>query len=114
MHILTLNAGSSTLKFALFEEGSPPVRVLGQTLEVAARDESRDTSRVDDVLERLAPFGGLDNVSAVGHRIVHGGPSFHTPTRIDEPMLAELRKLSALDPDHLPAEVAIVEAVRRR
>jgi acetate kinase len=113
MHILTLNAGSSTLKFALFKEGSPPVRVLGQTLEVAASDTSRDTSPVDAVLERLAPFGGLEQVTAVGHRIVHGGPSFQRPTRIDDPMLAELRKLSALDPDHLPAEIAMVEAVRR-
>jgi acetate kinase len=108
MNILTLNAGSSTLKFGLFGEGSPAVRLAAGTVELAPGK----APTMDPVLERLSPFGGLREVAAVGHRIVHGGSSFDRPTRIDDGMLAKLRDLCSLDPDHLPGEIAIIETAR--
>jgi acetate kinase len=108
MRILTLNAGSSSLKLALFEEGSPPARTLGETMDRVPGD----AIPLEAVLERLSRFGGLREVAAVGHRIVHGGPFFDRSRRIDDEVLARLRELCALDPDHMPVEVAIIDAVR--
>jgi acetate kinase len=104
MRILTLNAGSSSLKLALFEEGSPPARAFGETIELSHGGASAPEAAV----ERLSR-GGID---AVGHRIVHGGPSFDRSTRIDDAVLGKLRELRALDPDHMPVGVAIIDAVR--
>jgi acetate kinase len=93
--ILAINAGSSTLKWAVFAGGQ---RLEGGTLP--AGDSSR-------ALDRL---GG---VHAVGHRIVHGGRNAG-PRRIDAALLAELRDLAPLDPDHMPAALALVDAVQSR
>jgi acetate kinase len=112
-HVLTLNAGSSSLKFALFASGSPARRVLSGHVERIAI--GADPQRALDVtLEKIASHGGLGAVDAVGHRIVHGGPDIDGPRPITSGLLDELRRLSALDPDHLPAEIALVEAVRAR
>jgi acetate kinase len=113
-HVLTLNAGSSSLKFALFASGSPPRRIFVDSVErigAAADDHAR---ALDVALSRLDGHGGLASVSAVGHRIVHGGPRFDGPRLLSPEVLAELRDLTPLDPDHLPAEIAIVEGMRAR
>src|SRR5580704_2720283 len=108
MNVLALNAGSSTLKFGLFEKGSPAVRLAAGTVELPPGK----APTMEVILERLERFGGLREVAAVGHRIVHGGSSFDRPTHIDEGVLAKLRDLCSLDPDHLPGEIAIIEAAR--
>jgi acetate kinase len=53
-------------------------------------------------------------LTAVGHRIVHGGPKYWQPQRITPEMLAELRSLSPFDPEHLPEEIELAEAFHRR
>ncbi len=54
------------------------------------------------------------NLGAVGHRIVHGGPRYSAPQRLDAQMIAALRQLSPYDPDHLPQELQLAEAFQRR
>jgi acetate kinase len=98
---IVLNAGSSSLKFGLFERNA----------RIASGSADRSLGAA---LERLEPHGGLTGVVAVGHRIVHGGSDFVRPTRLDPDALEKLRRLEPLDPDHLPAELAIVQAVRAR
>jgi acetate kinase len=51
-------------------------------------------------------------VAAVGHRIVHGGARYHEPTPITPQMLDDLRAISPFDPEHLPTEIALIEAFR--
>ena len=51
---------------------------------------------------------------AVGHRVVHGGPGYDRPHWIDRKMIDELRKLSSFDPEHLPAELALIEDFHTR
>jgi len=111
--ILTLNAGSSSLKFAVFSQGGSPALVtrgasgrMGPGPDDAAR-------ALATVVDGLSSRGGLASVAAVGHRVVHGGATFAAPVRIDDAVLAELRRLEPLDPDHLPAAIAIIEAVQR-
>src|SRR5215207_3540321 len=107
--LLTLNAGSSSLKFAIYEAAAGlPLRLSGQVSGLGATpglrvragpdvlaDESwADTRGLDAVLERT--FGWLDEVGwsegvrAVGHRIVHGGLEFREPTALRAAVLQRL------------------------
>ena len=106
--ILVLNAGSSSLKFALFEGG----RIAGDTIDRIPPGGQQGA--LVRVLDGLEPHGGIARVAAIGHRLVHGGSSFTAPTILDDHVLAELHRLAQLDPDHLPAEIALVEALRAR
>ncbi len=97
VNILVLNAGSSTLKFRLVPAG--PAGVV----------EGDAGQAVGHVLERLRD----KEISAVGHRVVHGGTRFRAPVRVDDAVLDALRELSELAPLHNPAAVAGIEAARR-
>lgn len=132
--ILTLNGGSSSIKFAQFEAGDALTRILeGQidwigapeaSLQVTGLDPmdtfSRPvsapdyTSAVDVLMDWLEARGGADGLTAVGHRVVHGGPHYWEPQRITAEMLAELQRLSPLDPAHLPGEILLAQAIQRR
>jgi acetate kinase len=112
--VLTLNAGSSSLKYALFETRNDArishERVASGTLERA----TSDSSALDDILRIVDDHGGLSRLAAVGHRIVHGGQRFEHSEIVDDHVIAELKKLSTLDPDHMPAEISILEAMHAR
>src|SRR5205085_342668 len=69
---------------------------------------------LDRALAKLEEKGGLAALGGVGHRMVHGGPRFDGPRRVTDDVLAELRRLATLDPDHLPGAIAIVDALRAR
>jgi acetate kinase len=132
--ILTINGGSSSIKFALFEPGDSPRRILaggieriglpGATLRVkgsneadnftqpiAAPDHEAAVSALMDWLEKRI---GADALGAIGHRIVHGGPKYYQPQRMTAEMVQELRRLSPFDPDHMPEEILLAETLRRR
>jgi len=101
--VLTVNGGSSSIKFAIFDAGDPPRRIRGGTVE---RVQSSDMA-----VEQL---GDLAGVTAVGHRVVHGGPNHFDPCRVTPELLADLRAAVPLDPNHLPAEIRLIEAVAAR
>ena len=103
--VLTVNGGSSSVKFALYEPGNPPHCVYRGSVERA------DGTDWLDALER---DGHLKGLAAVGHRVVHGGPLHDRAVGVTPQLLSELRPLFLLDPDHLPAEVAIIDAIGRR
>ncbi|MEP6672559.1 MAG: acetate/propionate family kinase [Chthoniobacter sp.] len=132
--VLTINGGSSSIKFALFEVGDALGRILeggieriGQpdaTLrmkgERAADNYSRPvkapdhTAAVDALMDGIEERSGREAFVAVGHRVVHGGPKYHEPVRITPEMVAELRELSPFDPEHLPEEILLTEAFHHR
>ena len=64
-----------------------------------------------DWLERSVGFAAI---TAIGHRIVHGGSHYYRPERVTDKMIEELRKISFYDPDHLPGEIELIEAFRNR
>jgi len=72
------------------------------------------TAAVAVLLHWLEEHRGQEALSAVGHRVVHGGPKYSEPQRITPEMVEELRRLSPFDPEHLPEEIALVEAFGRR
>ncbi len=65
------------------------------------------------LLERLEQRHSLASIGVVGHRIVHGGPRLDRATLVTSEVVAELHRWSALDPEHLPAALSIVEAMGR-
>jgi acetate kinase len=125
--VLVLNAGSSSLKFAVYEPAGPTRRAGGKVDRLGRPDGTitwddgtnepfpadRD-SAAEKFLERLASRVTIDALAAVGHRVVHGGPRYDRPTRIDDTLLAELRKLVPFDPEHLPLTIALIEAIQRK
>lgn len=123
--ILTINGGSSSIKFAVFDGER---RVLGGNIEriglpgtvltsSAGRAEIGATSHRDaagQLIEWLAKKIELNSIAGVGHRVVHGGTAFTEHQKISDAMIAELRKIQALDLAHLPAEIALIEIFRER
>jgi acetate kinase len=132
--ILTINGGSSSIKFALFEAGAPLRRMLEGGIEriglpeaalrVKGLSEEDNFSRSVTAPDHTAAAGALMDwieerlgrvaPSAVGHRVVHGGPKHSDPQLITEEMVEELRQLRPFDPEHLPEEIQLTEAFHRR
>jgi acetate kinase len=132
--ILTLNAGSSSLKFATFDvakQSEPDLLASGQIEGIGASakgsvttalgettelDFERPLASVDHtaaigaILNWLKKAGYDSSVAAVGHRIVHGGPNYAEPVLIDDATLAKLKALVPLAPLHQPHNIAGVEA----
>jgi acetate kinase len=101
--VLTINGGSSSLKYALFSGGDPPARITGGKFERVV-DHAQC---IPAVLEAV----GTCEVRAVAHRIVHGGPRYFHPAPVNESMLRDLRSLQDFVPEHLPAEIKLIEAL---
>lgn len=131
--ILTLNGGSSSIKFALFEVGDSLHRLLEGGIERIGFQESilrvTGVNSADNVTRSvMAPDHtaavavlmdwieerGHDSLSAVGHRVVHGGPNYSEPQLITAEMINALHQLSPLDPEHLPEEILLIEGFQRR
>lgn len=126
--LLVLNAGSSSIKFAVYTNDRPPVnRWRGETdglggtrarLRVhnaegeLVTDEALKDSDHRSALERLFDWldetVGYEHLLAVGHRVVHGGMDFHAPVRLTEDNVARLEELTSLAPLHQPHNLAPV------
>ena len=131
--ILTINAGSSSIRFAVYEAGETPRRRLDGKIDRIGLSGTNlivnDPAGKPQVLRRLsaADHGtALDflldwleaqpvfaSVKAAGHRVVHG-MKHAEPERVTPKLLAELRRITPYAPDHLPREIALIEAFLRR
>jgi acetate kinase len=114
--VLTINGGSSSIKFALFTADETPHRLLSGTVERVGLpggppDYEHAVARMFDQLDERF---GLAGVAAAGHRVVHGGPRYSQPETITQEVVDELRRIIPLDPLHLPGEIELIEALRRR
>lgn len=134
MRILTINGGSSSIRFALFEAGSALERILGGQIERIGLPEavfkakglqpSDNFSRPIKAPDHKAAVGALldwieenvggEKLGAVGHRIVHGGPKYSEAQIITSEMAEELTRLKPFDPEHLPEEILLTEAFQQR
>ncbi|MGB5397513.1 MAG: acetate/propionate family kinase [Gammaproteobacteria bacterium] len=130
--MLTINGGSSSIKFALYQAGEPMQRILAgkidriglpaTTLSFAEKNQSQQISRnisasdyssaVDFLLDWFAQRIDFSTVSAVGHRVVHG-MRYTESQFISQSVLDELHRISSYDPQHLPAEIELIEKFRQ-
>ncbi|MCF1183368.1 acetate kinase [Marichromatium gracile] len=138
MKVLVLNSGSSSIKYQLFRSedwtaiASGMVARIGETegemrLEwldadgVMQRDQNdlavpSHQEGIDFIVETLQSHGVLGDVSelsAIGHRVVHGGPHFKHPVIVDADVLAELHEVIPLAPLHNPGHLAGIEVARK-
>ncbi len=128
--ILALNAGSSSLKFAVFATDDANRRILAGALArigtpdgtLSLHGATTETQHVDlpdhaaawhELTTILGARLDVATMSAVGHRIVHGGPSYSGPVRITPAVEDALRTLIPLAPEHLPQALDAIDAVRR-
>ena len=132
-HILTINGGSSSIKFVLYQTGEPLERKLSgkvdriglsgtkltfrdptgthpDNLSFAAVDHQ---SAANNLLDWLEAQPGFASIQAVGHRVVHG-MTHSEPELVTPELLDELHRISPYDPEHLPAAIELIEAFRRR
>jgi acetate kinase len=132
--VLVLNAGSSSLKFSLYRDGTGPPTLLcrGQVAQLAGGVEMRVSDCADvQLLQQQLPADGdpadwpvllltwIDQVypdlplGAAAHRVVHGGARYSTPVRIDADVLLELHRLVPLAPLHQPHALAAIATLMR-
>ncbi|WP_027093599.1 acetate kinase [Cohnella thermotolerans] len=134
MNVLVINSGSSSLKYQLYDMSNESVLASGRverigmessilTHEVEGQAEVREVSEILEhtmavrkVLDMLThrKFGVLrtiEDIQAVGHRIVHGGESFRESVLVDADVKLEIRKLFDLAPLHNPAHMMGIAAV---
>jgi acetate kinase len=129
--VLAINGGSSSIRFAVYQAGGTrllsgkidriglkgttfaaedPAAQTRATRRLAAADPGAAAAFLLAWLEAQPVFA---SIRAVGHRVVHG-MRHARPERITPRLLAELRRLTPYDPDHLPGEIALIEAFGRR
>ncbi|WP_424820693.1 acetate/propionate family kinase [Salinisphaera sp.] len=137
MSYLVVNAGSSSLKMALFAASAPsdalqrclgasvdyhdmPARLRLRAADGRLLDErelptgcDRLTAAVTHVLAECDRIPGAGTLTAAGHRVVHGGTRFTAPVRIDPDRLAEMDALTPLAPQHQPHNLAGVRTIAR-
>ena len=132
MKIMSVNAGSSSLKFSLFEMETNELIASGYFEKVTLSgsffnikyngeniyeeiDMPNHTIAVQIMLDRLVKLdivSSLDEIEAVGHRIVHGGDKYNKSVIIDDEVLADIERFSELAPLHNPAHVLGIKAVK--
>jgi acetate kinase len=135
MHrLLALNAGSSSIKFALYEteaqreprsivrglldDRKRPATISVKTAageHVAERilpDAASQHQEIDCLIASIADYLGPGGLFGIGHRIVHGGLAFSGPTLIDDSVLSDLEDLTSLAPLHQPRSLEAVYALR--
>jgi acetate kinase len=133
--VLTLNGGSSSIRFAFYDARDSSTQLLAgkidriglsdTTLTVDEIDRGKRTqakskleaanhqSAVDYLMNWFAARPLFAKVAAVGHRVVHG--MMHSnPERVTPELLAELKRITPYDPEHLPREIELIETVSGR
>ncbi len=134
MSILVINAGSSSLKFGLFDAEAQQTLATGlidwradpqhaelviqpsEGASVHSRESVKDhRTAVVHAVDKLAKLPGTHGeaakaITVVGHRVVHGGARFQQPVRVDAHVKAEIAKLAELAPLHNPAALGAIEA----
>jgi acetate kinase len=132
-NILTLNGGSSSIKFSLYAGGENPEALLSGKIDRIGLDAqslsfqdkttqekdsfpvgvSNSREAVSVLINWLGERKALENLQAIGHRIVHG-MDFTEAQIITDDLLAQLQKISSYDPDHLPGEIELIKAFRKK
>ena len=133
MKILCVNAGSSSLKFQLFEMPEEKVLISGYIEKIGFKDSfwntkvngekikgekylKNHTEAVDVMLDELIKHKAvksLDEIKGVGHRVLHGGEKYADSVVIDDQVVKDIKDLTKLGPLHHPGNLAGIEAMRK-
>ena len=114
MKILVLNAGSSSIKYQVFDMEEQQVLVGGLIDRIG--DTGGEMASHHEALERIIQHlqaAGIGGIDAIGHRVVHGGEHFKQPALIDTTVVDTIRAMIPLAPLHNPANLAGIEVAQR-
>ncbi|MGB7291171.1 MAG: acetate/propionate family kinase [Thermodesulfobacteriota bacterium] len=131
--ILTINSGSSSIKFSVYQMGQSESLILSGIIEriglkptiLKIRDAQGKANLEDNLYLRnhdaafktlfqwLRKSSPVEKIDAVGHRIVHGGIEYSRPQDITRELMEKLNELVPLAPDHLPNEIAGIMAIKK-
>lgn len=127
MRILILNAGSSSLKYKVFDADNKGemtvvlhgiIEAIGESQSAWHHNEEKQVLPVSNHFEAMKLLSEKiadeinEPIAVVGHRVVHGGTSFSKPTLISDEVVAKLHQLTSLAPLHNPANIACIELAR--
>ena len=130
-YILSINGGSSSIKFAIFIVGTPLIKVIeGQIARIGQPDATlhlKDFISADNISQIVtAPnhraavdilrkwtkaYNECHPITAIGHRVVHGGPKYWKPERITKEMIEDLYDFTPFDPEHMQQELMLIESL---
>ncbi|MDD5583613.1 MAG: acetate kinase [Candidatus Omnitrophica bacterium] len=111
MKILIINCGSSSIKYKLYEFPKRNLITKGLIEKIGEKnspiqDHSQGVNALLSSLIKVNAISNLEEISAVGHRVVHGGETFHEPSIIDDKIIKKITECSKLAPLHNPANLA--------
>lgn len=127
-HILTVNAGSSSIKLAVFMGTDPLVKVseasvsnIGEASPATLKTDDRSdfikaqdhTAAAQALLRWFEEQTPTAKITAVGHRVVHGGPRYYATRAVTDELLNDLQQLTIFDPEHLPIELQLIQTFKR-
>ena len=132
-NVLAINGGSSSVKFALFQNGNPMKQLIHGSIEriglpgtnltfsgLAGKQKNKLISEFSDkrsaskfLIDWLEKKIDFSLIRGIGHRVVFG-LKYTGPERVTQKLLNELHDLSTFDSDHLPAEIELIESFRKR
>ena len=137
MQVLVLNSGSSSIKYRLFDDHADGLLLrarglverigepTGRAEQVVVAEDGTTSQQADEtpipdhvagfrwIVSQLESAGLADDLSAIGHRVVHGGAEFTAPTVIDEAVVARIEAQVPLAPLHNPANLTGIEVARQ-
>lgn len=114
--VLVMNAGSSSLRWAVLDADSGDVVREGHQEHIGRggpADHETAAHRALDELDDEEPRAGATSLAAVGHRVVHGGSHFRGPVLVDDTVISDIEALVPLAPLHLPGSLSGIAATRR-
>ena len=112
LSLLTINAGSSTLKAALFDDGAER-EIASVTVEGSPDRAAGSVEAALQALRERAP-AEAEAIRGVGHRVVHGGVEFRSSVLLDVPVRTAIQRTAELAPLHNPPALAAIDAAMRR
>ena len=111
--VLALNSGSSSFKFGLYQVQAPSSSASGiESLLSDSIDATRAQDAIAGIPDELAK-AGLPIPTAIGHRVVHGGPALRQHCVIDDAVLRQLETAAPFAPLHTPTALAVIRAAQR-
>jgi acetate kinase len=111
--VLVLNSGSSSVKYAVVDPDSATELAEGIIERIGDSDVADHEQAMRRIFEQIGPQLEADDVVAVGHRVVHGGPDLYQPTLVDDALIDKLEELSALAPLHNPPAILGIQVARK-
>ena len=131
INVLAINSGSSSLKYALYNIGRDEKLILSGAINGISSRTGRfyindgnnnvlinESLRISNheiavvkLLRWLKKNDYLNNLDAVGHRVVHGGPRYFQPLPVSSNLLEKLHDLISISPDHLPQELKVIKTI---